>query len=234
MSYAVSADGQGIARHYDAELSEASAIIGKYIHEGDESRPHFEHSVESIAATKHAKYGGNIDAIAYRVREFLKARCTNEATMYPANEKRSKSGNAYVAPEPVFLDLDGTAERLGRAWALPLPSIYFALLDPERDSLYKRGECEAIAVYFDPAEREDERYITWNGVTESVAKDWDPACYQGIVRTFPSFDSMRQARRELSRALALVRAPAPTDEAEPDVFATNAYLDDDCPEFEGI
>lgn len=235
MSYAVSADGHGIDRHFGPELDEATGIIGKYIHQGDESRPYYAHSVESLAAAKHERYGGNIDGITYKIRSFLKARCTNEATMFPANEKRTKSGSTFFPAEPVYLDLDGTADRLGRNWALPLPSIYFALLDPERDSLYSRGECEAIAVYFDPSECEEPRYITWNGVSESVASDWDPACYQGIVRTFASFAEMKSERTKLIRALQLVRTPAPTDEAEPDEYCTNQYLDeDDCPEFDGL
>jgi hypothetical protein len=238
-TFAVSADGRGIDRHYGPELDEATGVIGQYIQYGDESRPHYEHTVEAIAARKVEQYGGDIDAVTWRIRTFLKSRCTNESTMFPSIEKRSKAGNVFYVAEPVFLDVGkhSEADRLGRTWGLPLPAIFFASLDPDVDQLYVKRKCEAIAVYWDPDMREDDpRYIVWNGITTATASDWDIACYQGIVRTFPSFNAMKAARRALIWAIREIHADPPTDEAdEIDEYCTNVHLDEKPEiEFEGI
>jgi hypothetical protein len=232
--FSVHADGQGIARQYDERLSEATGVIDKYIQDGNVDRPHFEHSVESLAQgaiDRGAKR--EYDELEWRARELLKARCTNEDTMYPCLEKVSKAGKTWYDSDPVVLDLDGMADQLKRNWGLPIPAIYFAMLDPERDRLYG-PECKAVAVYFNPQVNErtgqsdaskltQPRTITWDGKQVTIASDWDPACYDGVVRTFDSFTSMRQAHAELKAAVKAIQEDVPTD-AEPDVFDDPEYL----------
>lgn len=255
--FSVHADGRGISRQYDERLTEATAVVDKYIQDGDVDRPHFEHTVQSLAQAaidRGAKK--EYDEIEWRARELLKARCTNEETMYPAIEKKSKAGKRWVASDPVVLDLDDLAGEKNRSWGLPLPAIYFATLDPERDLMYQApvldddgvatGGCVGIAVYWNPHVNETTgqsdptkltvtREITWDNQVEVIASDWDPACYEGVVRTFPTFTAMRKAHAELKAAVKQIREDVPTDD-EPDVFDDPEYiasLENDVP-FNGI
>jgi len=255
--FSVHADGRGISRQYDESLTEATGELDLYVQDGDVDRPHFEASVESLALGAQARgVKKEYDELEWRARELLKARATNEATMYPCHEKESKSGKSWFASEPVVLDLDDMAGAKNRSWGLPLPAIYFAMLDPERDLMYQApvrdddgvvtGGCVAVAIYFDPhvdpetgqpnpAKLTMERTITWDKRVEIVASDWDPACYQGVVRTFASFTEMREAHAALKQAVRTIREDTPTD-SEPDWFEDEGYvasLEDDV-EFDGI
>lgn len=243
--FSVHADGRGVSRQYDERLSEATAVVDKYIVGGNVDAPHFEVTVEAIAKQAHDRMPNKeYDELEWRAREILKSRATNEETMYPAVEKKSKTGKRWVASAPVVLDLDDMAGAKNRDWGLPLPAIYFAMLDPERDRMYG-DKCKAVAIYFDPHVSEStgqpdpakltmERTITWDGAVEVVASDWDPACYEGIVRTFDSFTAMREAYAELKAAVRTIREDVPTD-AEPDVFEDPDYLASlEADDFDGI
>jgi len=240
----ISADGNGIARQFDESLSEATACIDQYIVEGDANRPHVHTSWDELAlkATKArlAKMGREFNAKdpagatlfelnRNRVQELVTHRCTNEFGV-GSKAKQSAKGNTWYQQFPVALDLEGLAES-GECppWALgswendewvPVPRIYFAILDPLKDSLYEAGKVEAIAVYWDGSSVTDEQSRThamWQvkGTKRSVPyvniSDWDQAGYQHIVRVFGSLHSVQEAKRELERAIKLVTAPAPTD-----------------------
>ena len=248
MSQAVSTDGNGISRTYDETLGEASGIIGQYIVEGDVDRPLIETSADELAlkiVKRKLEQAGRPfkanDGVAGALQEraldkvqtFLKFRCTDEETAYPATPKRSaRTGKTFVQLDPVYLDLDG----LGDSGACPpwapqqrnattevitmVPAIYFASLDPIRDAMFVPGKCEAIAVYADPNQVVERRYSEWKMAsggtvpTESVS-DWAPEQYIGIVRTFGSFASMKQAHADLKRAIRTVyHTPTPTDLAD--------------------
>lgn len=243
--FSVHADGRGISRQYDESLTEATGVLDLYIQGGNVDAPILEHSVESLAkAAQDRGVKKEYDELEWRARELLKARATNEETMYPCHEKE-KNGKRWFASEPVVLDLDNMAGAKNRSWGLPLPAVYFAMLDPERDRMYS-DKCKAVAIYFDPHVSEStgqpdpakltmERTITWDGQVEVVASDWDPACYQGVIRTFDSFTSMREAHAALKQAVRTIREDVPTD-SEPDVFEDPDYLaslEDDA-DFDGI
>lgn len=243
--YTAHADSHGVSRTFGENLSEATGVLDKYVRDGDVSRPHFEHHVESLANEAVARgVKKPYDEIEWRARELLKFRCTDKDTMYPANPKKTQAGNDFYPAQHVYLDLDGIGPATGRYYALPVPSILFATLDPERDRMFKAtttddegnivGGCVAVAVYFDPDKREEDRDVPWNGQVITTASDWDPACYEGVVRTFASFTEMRHARKELIEAIRLIQTPPESDE-EPDVFDDESYLqalEDD--EFDGI
>ena len=242
--FSISADGRGVSRQYEERFEEATGVIDKYIQSGDVSRPHFEHSVESLAneaISRGAKRG--YDEIEFRARELLKARCTNESTMYPAVEKQTKSGKPFFPAQHVYLDLDNEAGATGRWFGLSCPSILFATLDPERDRMWKAteldddgnvvGGCVAIAVYFDPEQREETRTFMWDKRPVEGASDWDPACYQGVVRTFPSFTAMREARKALIEAVNMIRNDVEDDDHEDEAEAEYLESLDDV-EFDGI
>lgn len=232
-TWTVHADGRGVARQYDESMQEAIGVVDKYVQDGDVDHPHFEAMVESLAqGLKDRGVRGELDELEDKVRSRLKDRCSNESTMYPAIEKTSKAGASYFPVQHVYLDLDDVAGSLNRTWALPVPSIVFAMLD-ERDSLYG-PDSKGIAVYFnphidpktgqsDPAKLTNPRYISWDKQQVCVPSDWDPACYEGVVRTFPSYTAMKQARVELVRAIELIKQGPPSD-AEPDVFEDPEYL----------
>lgn len=247
MNNGISADGQGIARQFDESLSEATAIIDQYIVEGDANRPHVHTSFDELAlkATKArlAKMGREFspkdpagatlfEMNRNRVQELVTHRCTNEYGV-GSKMKISKAGNEWYQQFPVDLDLDGIGQS-GECppWALgtweddewvPVPRIYFALLDPMRDSMYEPGKCEAIAVYWDGAKVTDDESRThalW-GVRGTKRQepyvnisDWDQDGYQHIVRVFGSMQSVIQAKKDLERAIKLVTSPTPTDSAD--------------------
>lgn len=243
--YTAHADSRGVSRTFGEELTDASGVLDKYVADGDVYRPHFEHHVESLANEAVAR--GNrkpYDEIEWRARELLKFRCTDKNTMYPAVPKETKGGGEFYPAQHVYLDLDGIGPATGRYYALPVPSILFATLDPERDRMFKAtttddegnivGGCVAIAVYFDPDKAEETRTLMWDKQPFEAASDWDPACYEGVVRTFASFTEMRHARKQLIEAIRTIQTPPESDE-EPDVFDDEEYLqalEDD--EFDGI
>lgn len=269
MSQAVSADGHGIARQFDENLSEAAAIVGQYVQDGDENRPFFEHSVEAMAnqivkaklermgrqfKASDPVAGSLIEQAVDKVRSLLKWRVTDEATAYPAVEKRSaRTGKTYVQLDPVYLDFEDLAgSGMCPPWSpqsqdsagniTHVPAIYFAVLDPERDrTLFKPGKCEAIAVYADPNDAIERRTVTWKmasgGTTtcEQVS-DWDIEQYHGIVRTFGSYASMKQAHRDLRNAMRVITAPPPTDaHDDPDGLPpVDIYDDVDLDEIDGL
>jgi hypothetical protein len=244
--FSVHADGRGVSRQYDERLSEATGVLDQYVIGGNVDAPYFEKAVETMADEMQKRNPSKeLDECEWRAREVLKARATNEDTMYPCIEKE-KNGKKWFASDPVVLDLDDMAGAKNRQWGLPLPAIYFAMLDPKKDSMYS-DKCKAVAIYFDPHISETtgqpdpskltiERTITWDGKVEVVASDWDPACYQGVVRTFKSFTDMREAHAALKQAVRTIREDVPTD-AEPDVFEDPEYLaslEDDGGNWDGI
>ena len=188
-STGISADGSGIARQFDERLSEAAAIIGQYIVEGDVNRPIIEQSADALALNivkrKLAAVGRAFkpnDPVSNNLQErarpkaqsFLKARCTDYDTAVNAKLARSnRTGNEFVRLDPVYLDFDG----LGQSGKCPpwapqqynkatqtstlIPAIYFAFLDPTKDAMFKPGKCEAIAVYVDPNKVEERRTSEW-------------------------------------------------------------------------
>jgi hypothetical protein len=238
----VSADGRGIAREWEDRLNEASGIIRQYCLDGDDSRLQFEHSLDSLVAKKHNTKGGEAEEWEDKIQAILKSRATDSATVYPLVEKPTKADpeKTWTVPQGIPLDIGeaSVAEALGRDWGLPVPYIHFCRIE-EYDSFYSEGTVgedgetvgaiKYMAVAFDPARANNEelrRTIVWNKKPESIASDWDATGYVGVVRTFGSYSSMKQARKDLIKALKDIHTDPTASDEEPDPYANNEYLDE--------
>lgn len=230
-THAVSADGRGIARQWDETLAEAAGVIGQYCQDGDVNRLQFEHTVESLVEAKVTAKGGSPDKWEDRIKAVLKGRATDDDTIYPFVQKATRNDptRKWTVPQGVALDVGGNslAEELNRDWGLPVPYIHFCELKPG-DSFYKKGVAECAAIAFDPAymDPDQARTIVWDGQPVTVASDWDPAGYVGIVRVFSSYRVMKQERKALISALAAIHTDLTASDEEPDEFADNSWLDD--------
>lgn len=223
--HSVHADGQGISRTFDAELTESVAVLERFIQQGSPHKPIIEVNFEGLATKMHERTGRPLEACIDVVQDRIAQRVTSVNTIFPLVEKTSRNGTPWAVPQPVYFDLDGEADAIGRNWGLNIPGVAFGMLLPS-DSLYCKGRTEAIAVYFDPAEGIERRTLVWNGQPESIYSDWDSSIYQGVCRTFPSYQAMKRERAELVAAIRTLALPTPTDEGDADPYQNNLHLDD--------
>lgn len=238
----ISADGRGISREWDERLGEASGIIGQYCQDGDDGRLHFEYHVDSLVAEKVNRKGGDPEKWEDQIKEALKSRATDSATVYPLVEKPTKSDSekTWTVPQGVPLDIgeDSVEEAEGRNWGLPVPYIHFCEMR-EGDSFFSRGTVDEdgatvgaqkyMAVAFDPSEATNEdlnRSVVWNGQPVTVKSDWDATGYVGVVRTFGSYSDMKRARRDLIKAIKAIHTPLTATDEEHDPYRDNEHLDE--------
>ena len=238
----ISADGRGISREWDERLAEASGVIGQYCQDGDDGRLHFEYHVDSLVAAKVNRKGGDPEKWEDQIKEMLKSRATDSATVYPLVEKPTKKDpeSTWTVPQGVPLDIgeDSVQDAEGRDWGLPVPYIHFCEIS-ERDSIFSAGEqgedgetigaVRYMAVAFDPecaVNEELARSVVWNGQPVTVKSDWDATGYVGIVRTFGSYKEMKRARRELISAIKAIHTPLTATDEEHDPYRENEHLDE--------
>lgn len=237
----ISADGRGISREWDERLAEAQAVIGQYCQDGDDGRLHFEHALESLVSAKLNAKGGEVEEWTDQVQSVLKARATDDDTIYPFVQKATKndSDKMWTVPQGVPLDIgeDSVEEAEGRNWGLPVPYIHFCKIKPG-DSFFSEGTdtedgtigaSRWMAVAFDPDEANDPdlvRSVMWNEQPVTIKSDWDATGYVGVVRTFGSYTEMKSARRALIEALRSIHTDLTDSDGEPDPYADNEYLDE--------
>lgn len=152
------------------------------------------------------------------VKKLVKERCQNRLT---------KQG------DQVLLDFEG--ELVGPYWLTrDFPSIMFCTLDPKDELLRmhapdRNARMRGMAVYYDPALVGDRSYL------DKRTEEWcdkpdayDPDGYVAICRVFYGLPELKEAKRELQRAINTIVRTKLTDSAiEPDPIRTLDIEQDD-------
>ena len=141
------------------------------------------------------------------VKKLVKERCQNRLT---------KQG------DQVLLDFEG--ELVGPYWLTrDFPSIMFCTIDPDDHLLAmhapdRNAQMRGMAVYYDPSLVGDRSYLDKRtGEWEDKPDAYDPDGYVAICRVFYGLPELKEAKRELQRAInTLVRTKTSNSAMEPD------------------
>ena len=138
---------------------------------------------------------------ARKVKKVLKDRCADQETWL---------GRGHLDTEGTSLD-PMADENVGQIVFAALTDIDSTISQLAADNPDHNGECDAIAVYFDPAIAPPRTLRDQSVVPDRYA----PANYLGIVATFASVQDAEDAANELRQAVAFASRPL-TDTAMTD------------------
>lgn len=190
--------------NYHNELTEAGVTLEGYV-DPETLRPRFaidtSRRVEEYASANNVPMGLALT----KWQEGLKRLVCDEVT-------RLDRGR-------ISLDVDGIFG--GRLWSCPpvhgepIPQICFAGLRAT-SPLFKKGEVEAVAVYYLPGRRVVAKVNQTTGLPYEVSDDYEARGYLGIVQTFDSVPHAEDAMIALERGVRFFQRPTPS-----------AYIDDE-------
>jgi len=190
------AKASDVDRNQVEELDQAEAVLAHYLSLDDRMRPHVKFDLEKVAFERtqahprlDVKEPSDVELVMSKLRGALKELCVNDLTRL----------------DRVVLDLDGNGDC--PPWqSSVLPAIAFAALR-STDSMFVAKQCEAIAVYFDPALVGVRNSQTREGVWYSKPDVYDSEGYVAVCRKFKSKARANEARQELEQACAAIRRP---------------------------